>query len=529
MINFNMNKTLNQLNWKIFVAIFLILVIGIFARAWEFAALPPGLNPDEASIGVEAYYLAKYGVDRYGLSYPVHLISWGSGQNALYAYMLIPLIALKGINAFSVRLPMMIAGILSIPLIYIAGKKMFGEKFGLIAMFFFAISPWHIVNSRWAVESNIMPFFFLIGFTALLFSDKNNFWFLVSCISFALCLYAYGTAYVGVPVFMLMTIPYLFHTKRISTSQLISGLITFTLFAAPIGLFILVNTLRLDSIILGPVTIPRLPEEARYETMAAVFGGSPLKAIADNASIMFKVLWSQEDAFPWNFVAPFGYFYRYTFPLVLAGFIFALPFKFLKENRTERWFLFAWMIASLLISLIHPVNLTRINLIFTPVILCIALLIWEVDKRIPYILPASVIVFFIGFIFFNRAYHGDEYRARASGIFNEGIIPAIEYATDKSNSLICFTEQRYSLYIYVLLTQKYHPSEYVDQLEWIDPLDPADPARTPRSLMNYRFRLEDCADDPQAVYVLSLKEVPPVTGVEFKDKKFDKFLVYTPK
>jgi len=510
-------------------AILLILVIGISARVWEFAALPPGLNPDEASIGVEAYYLAKYGVDRYGLSYPVHLISWGSGQNALYAYMLIPFIALKGVNAFSIRLPMMLAGILSIPLIYIAAKKILGEKFGLLAMFFFAISPWHIVNSRWAVESNIMPFFFLIGFTALLFADKNNWWFLVSCISFSLCLYAYGTAYVGVPVFMLMAIPYLFYLKRISTSQLISGLVVFTLLAAPVGLFILVNTLRLDTIHLGLVTIPRLPVEARYETMAAVFEGNPLKAIGENAGIMFKVLWSQEDAFPWNFVAPFGYFYPYTFILVLAGFIFTFPFKSIQENRIGRWFLFAWMSASILIGLVHPVNLTRINLIFTPIVLCIALLIWEIDKRISYILPASVVVFFIGFIFFNRAYHGDEYQARASGIFNEGVVPAIEYATEKNDSLVCFTEQRYSLYIYVLLTQRYHPSEYVDQLEWIDPLDPADPARTPRSLMNYRFRLEDCVGDPQAVYILDLKESPPVSNIQFKDKKFGKFLVYTPK
>jgi len=506
-----------------------ILAIGIFARVWEFATLPPGLNVDEASIGVEALYLAKYGVDRYGFSYPVHLISWGSGQNALYAYVLIPFVALRGINAFSVRLPMMLAGLLSIPLMFIAGKKLFGEKFGLLAMFFFAISPWHIVNSRWAVESNIMPFFFLIAFTALIFANKNNWWFLVSCVSFALCLYAYGTAYVGVPVFMLMTISYLYYLKRISTPQLATGLIAFTILAAPIGLFILVNTLRLDTITLGPVTIPRLPVEARYETMAAVFGSNPLQAIGENASIIFKVLWSQEDAFPWNFVAGYGYFYRFTFPLVLAGFVFTLPLKKFQENRTERWFLFAWMIASILIGLAHPVNLTRINLIFTPIVLCIALFIWEVDKRVPYILPASGLVFFIGFIFFNRTYHGDEYRARASGVFNEGIVPAIEYATQKSNSLVCFTEQKYSLYIYVLLTQKYHPSEYVDQLEWIDPLDPADPARTPRSLMNYRFKLEDCVGDPQAVYVLDLKEIPPVSGIEFKDKKFGKFLVYMPK
>lgn len=506
-----------------------ILAIGIFARVWEFGSLPSGLNPDEASIGVDAYYIYKFGMDRYGMSYPVHLISWGSGQNALYAYMLIPFVALQGINAVSVRLPMLLSGILSLPLIFIACERLLGRKFALVAMFFMTISPWHIVNSRWAVESNIMPFFFLAGFTALLMSNAKNWWFIASSVFFALCLYAYGTAYVGVPVFLLMVVPVLVYSKRISKLQAVIGLIVFALIAVPIALFIAVNTFHLDTLRLGMVTIPRLPEEARYETMAAVFGGTPLSAIRENAAIMLKMLWTQEDAFPWNFVAPFGYFYKFTLPLAAAGFFLTLPFKALRENRVERWLLLSWVAASLVIGILHPINLTRINLIFTPILLCVALLIIKLDKHVPLILPVTVMVFSVCFILFNQAYHGDEYRRRASGIFNDGIIPAIEYAAERSATLICFTEQRYSLYIYVLLTQRFHPAEYLGQLEWIDPLDPADPARTPRALKNYRFRLSDCLEDPNSVYILSLKEEPPVSTIEYKGRKFEKFMVYLPK
>src|SRR6266498_235463 len=113
-----------------------ILAVGIFARTWEFSKVPPGLNPDEASIGVEAYYLFKFGMDRNGISFPVHLISWGSGQNALYAYLIMPFIALRGLNAQSIRLPMMLSGILSLPLMYYVGRQMFGNKYALVAMFF---------------------------------------------------------------------------------------------------------------------------------------------------------------------------------------------------------------------------------------------------------------------------------------------------------------------------------------------------------------------------------------------------------
>lgn len=512
--------------WKIHILFTAILLIGSLARIWEFASLPPSLNVDEASIGVEAYYLYKFGVDRFGLSYPVHLISWGSGQNALYAYLLIPFVALKGINAFAVRLPMMLAGVLSLPLIFIAGNKLVSEKFALLVMFFMAVSPWHIVNSRWAVESNIMPFLFLAGFTALTLADTKNHWFLVACVFFASCLYAYGTAYAAVPVFLLLTVPYLLKLQRITSRQVITGAVIFILLAFPIGLFIAVNTFKLETKHLGVVTIPRLPVEARYETMAAVFGESPFAAISENTRIMLDLLWAQADAFPWNFVEPFGYFYTYTFPLVLIGLILAL---FVKEDRPARWLIAAWMLASFVVGIVHPVNLTRINIIFTPILFCIALLFLDLERILPRIIPVAVGIFFIAFIFFNRAYHSEEYRKVASALFNEGIIPAIEYTADKSDSLICLTDQHYSLYIYVLLTQKYHPAEYVDDLEWIDPTDPANPARRLVTLKNFRFTPDACLSDPEAAYILTLKESPPNPDISYKEKKFVKFVVHLPK
>ncbi|KXK11693.1 MAG: hypothetical protein UZ14_CFX002002661 [Chloroflexi bacterium OLB14] len=154
-------KSLRQIIQNYWLFIF-ILIIGIFARTWEFGNIPAGLNPDEASSGIEAYYIYKYGIDRNGISYPVHLISWGSGQNVFYTYLLIPFVAFAGLSANVIRFPIMLSGILSLPLIYYVGKKLFDEKLALLVMFFLAISPWHIVNTRWAVESNILPFVFYL-------------------------------------------------------------------------------------------------------------------------------------------------------------------------------------------------------------------------------------------------------------------------------------------------------------------------------------------------------------------------------
>ena len=72
----------------------LLFAVGALVRLWYAGGIPPGLNQDEASVGYDAYAILHYGIDRNGASLPVHLIAWGSGQNALYAYFSMPFIYL---------------------------------------------------------------------------------------------------------------------------------------------------------------------------------------------------------------------------------------------------------------------------------------------------------------------------------------------------------------------------------------------------------------------------------------------------
>jgi len=147
-------------------------------------------------------------------------------------------------------------------------------------------------------------------------------------------------------------------------------------------------------------------------------------------------------------------------------------------------------------------------------------------------LAIAVLALSIGFVFFTLAYHGEEYRKRASTVFNSGIIPAIEFATEKSKSSICFSESSYAYYIYVLFSQKMHPSEFTNGIEWLYPdysNNPTDPARTPRAIGRYHFLLSDCSQDPDAAYILLLKESPPNENIKYNSKRFDKFITYLPK
>jgi 4-amino-4-deoxy-L-arabinose transferase-like glycosyltransferase len=105
-----------------------LLFIGISIRIIGISTIPAGLNQDEASIGYDAFSIMTSGLDRNADSYPVHLKAWGSGQNALYAYLSMPFISLFGLNTFSVRIVNAIASCLSLLLFYSIFKLVFDRK-----------------------------------------------------------------------------------------------------------------------------------------------------------------------------------------------------------------------------------------------------------------------------------------------------------------------------------------------------------------------------------------------------------------
>ena len=165
---------------------------------------PNGLNTDEASIGYEAFSIVNFGMDRNGKTYPVFLEAWGSGQNALYMVMIIPFVKLFGLSEFTVRFPMALMGCISLVVMYKLLSKLQNKRLTLIGLAFFAITPWHIMKSRYGLESNVFPDFCFYGFyficTGLL--DKKMYKFYIGTIFLGLCSYAYGTSYFFLPVFV---------------------------------------------------------------------------------------------------------------------------------------------------------------------------------------------------------------------------------------------------------------------------------------------------------------------------------------
>jgi hypothetical protein len=457
---------------------------------------------------LEAFNLVHYGVDRHGVSYPVHFISWGGGQNALYAYLMIPFIVLKGLTPITVRFPMLVSGILTPPLVYFVARRTMGEKYALLSMFFLAICPWHIVLSCWGLESNFMPFVFLLGYTCLLMSEAYNNWF------------------VSATVFLACAIPILVRWKKVSARNLIVGRVVFVVLSLPIGIFIFVNTLELRGIQLGIFTIPLLPSDPRYITESNVLSAGLFLAMARNLKTLFYLLGIQTDVFDWNSVDPYGYFYTFTFPLAIIG-VVQLIWPRRPSNLPERLLLLSWLAASMTIGLLQPVNINRINLIFIPLILCMAIpLIW-LGERQKVVLVFAICALLVGFAAFTRDYHGKDYRQEAGKVFFYDLLPALDFArqTGDPNSPICVTDTVNMPYIFALFSEQMNPADYLKDVIYNNP---EGKDLQVQSFGRYTFGLQNCPTDRRTIYVLSRKEGPPNTGIDYKLSKCANYQVYVP-
>lgn len=191
--------------------LFCILILAAALRLWKLSTIPPGLTPDEAALGYNAYSILKTGRDEYGKFLPVIFKSFGDYKPGFYVYLTVPSIAVFGLSEFAVRFPSAIAGITAILLIYLIveefqhSKKMStkgrlsfvqksGSRLGIAASFMLAISPWHILFSRGAWEINVSLTLTLLGIYFFLKSLGKAKFLIPSLLSFALTLVTYQGA-----------------------------------------------------------------------------------------------------------------------------------------------------------------------------------------------------------------------------------------------------------------------------------------------------------------------------------------------
>ena len=434
-----------------------VIFVGCFARLIHIDIYPVGLNQDEASSAYDAWSVANYGIGRNGESFPVHFIAWGSGQNALYGYLMIPFIQLFGLSNLAIRLPMALVGCISLVIFYYFMKSAFDKKKAFVFTFIFAIFPWHLMKSRWGLESNLFPDLILWAIYAMYFGiiNKKKAFVWLSGILFGISTYSYGTAYFFVPISLLLIYLSLIIAKKITIKQALSHLVIVVIVSLPMILFVIINYFNLDTIKLGPVTIPKL-ETVRFKEITSLSSGltNIFQRFIHNISILCT-----NDGILLNYTVPYGLFYNIwlTSLFIIIGLILSIRKHFKSPVYT---FINCLFIASLLLMFFVDGSINRINIIFIPLTFYIAYGIISFKKWA--IIP--LIIYLIFFLLLQHYYYTD-YQDTLNTYMKVGFKEAITEASNMDYDKLYIDSSIYAPYIFYLMYNEVPTPYYIDNVQ----------------------------------------------------------------
>lgn len=141
-------------NKPYFVILACIILFGSYLRLYNLGA--QSFWPDELDFVEAAKSMSKVGK-------PLLRSGYAYSRAPLVTYSLIPSFNIFGISEFSTRLPVAVFGILTIPMIFIVGRRFFNERVGIIAALLLACAPFAVGWARVCRMYSLFQLLFLAG------------------------------------------------------------------------------------------------------------------------------------------------------------------------------------------------------------------------------------------------------------------------------------------------------------------------------------------------------------------------------
>ena len=418
------------------IAAALLLALGAALRLYALGEIPPGLHKDEATAGYEAWALLNYGIDRNGFSWPVLFIDNAASKSVLYSYLTMPFIALGGLNALVLRIPMALAGILALFLMWKIGMQAGGRGFALLVLLLLTFNSWHLMASRWALEVNLLPFLLLLSVYFLARPDRDRLLIQALAVStLSLSVYAYGTAYALAPLLLALVFSWLL-LNRLADWRRLAVLAALSLTVTlPIILMLMVNTFDLDSIVALGVSIPRGPGPQRYELNSLLFR-NPDEGIFANIPAVTAMLLGGADVSqnPTSALPGFGALPPFAILLSLVGFGVALYRAKRHQDYGIHLLVAFWFVAALLVALLTQVNIQRMNAIWLPALYLMALGIFTACRPRPLLYAVAAIYLAFSSVFVYQYFRN--YSALAAEVFNVGLDAALQRAVGAAGDAV---------------------------------------------------------------------------------------------
>jgi hypothetical protein len=153
-----LNTWIRQPNLQIkisreFIAVLLVVGIVLFYRLYQLNLVPPEMNSDHAE---KLYDVMDVLNGQYSIFFPRN-----TGREAMQFYLTVTVIKIfnTGISFLSLKIGTAIAGLLTLPFIYLLGKELGSKKAGLIAVLLAGTAYWPNVITRVALRFTFYPLF----------------------------------------------------------------------------------------------------------------------------------------------------------------------------------------------------------------------------------------------------------------------------------------------------------------------------------------------------------------------------------
>lgn len=460
------------MNYIVKAALLLIVVLAFFLRFYKVTEDPPSLNWDEVSIGYNAYSILKTGRDEWNQPFPMHFKSYGEYKLPLQLYLSIPNIYFFGLNELGVRLTPVIYGTLTVFVMFFLGEALFlSSLVGLISAFLLAISPWHIQLTRASFESSLATFFITLGIWFLVKGFKDQKWFVISMIPFALSVFTYNSARIFTPLFLLVILfIYRKHLARFKKVVIISITI-FGILLLPLTPYLLSGErsarYKLVSITDDPGLISRINENRGLSKLP-----QPLPRLVHNkityvtfyfarnylAHFTPQFLFISGAPHKQHHVQNIGELYWFQAPFLIAGLIALFYLKHRFKGLLISWLLLSFIPVSVTNDSIPHALRTLITVPFYQLVSAFGLV--KANLKRPFLLVMSIIVAISMGYYLNEYYN--VYPYNYSRDWQYGYKQVVQYIDkhQKEYDLIVFTRHYGEPHMFTLFYLNYDPYKY---------------------------------------------------------------------
>lgn len=370
------------INFKIrLLLLIIILAISWFLFTYKLEEVPPGINGDEAIIGLNAAEIAKTGYDLEGRFLPLFTKAVGSTdwKQPITLYSTSLMFKIFGVSYFNLRVVSVVFVLTSIFITFILIEELINIKIAILGSLILITTPILVIQSHLALE-NIAPLPFILFWLLMLIKytkQKRLVFLFLGGFSLGFSIFSYLGMRLVTPVLAIISCIYIFYLNRdlFKIKWFIIGLL-------PILILLLISKIYYPGAILGSYR-PYIIENYQNFFLPYLSSFDP------------SFLYIFGDSTPYHSTGRGGMFLLASLPIFVLGIINILK----KKNKFYNLVLISFFLAPLFFGIGSTPHRASRLLALLPLYTIIStigfLLIFELRKKITKWIFLVLILFLI--------------------------------------------------------------------------------------------------------------------------------------